>query len=234
MENWFPGMLIKYPFLPVYLIAVLVALWRYPRYFDTPMRYFPVLLMYTLATEVLGSFTIEYDEISLFVNDLFRNYNWLIYNIYMILFTLYFAQVYYRVIHKTSHRNLILASAGGFLFVSVLNAQFQSFQFEMQLWSYLAGSVVLVLASVFYLLHRKKRSGRLFSDRDLLSWVSLGLALFYTGFIPITLIRNYNSLYQLADPLLIRIILQALIFIMYACIIVGFLRMRNLRAFLNQ
>ncbi len=233
MENWFPGLLLKYPFLAVYLLAVLAALWRYPRYFDTPMRYFPVLLMYTLATEILGILTIEYNEISLFVNDLFRNYNWLIYNIYLILFTVYFVQVYYRVIQKTSHRNLILASAGGFLFVCALNSQLQSFQFEMQLWSYLTGSAVLVLGSVLYLVHRKKRSGRLFSDRDLLSWVSLGLALFYTGFIPVTLIRNYNSLYQLADPVVIRFLLQGLIFAMYGCIIVGFLRMRPFRAFLN-
>lgn len=234
MENWFPGMLIKYPFLPVYLIAVLVALWRYPRYFDTPMRYFPVLLMYTLATEVLGSFTLEYDEISLFVNDLFRNYNWLIFNIYMILFATYFLNVYYRVIHNRRHQQLLFWAGVFFLTVCLVNSVFQSFRYEMQLWSYLAGSTVLVLASILYLKHRRLSSGHLFSDRDLLSWVSLGLAIFYVGFFPITLIRNYNSLYQLADPLLIRILLQGLIFAMYACIIVGFLRMRTLRAFLSQ
>lgn len=234
MENWFPALLLKYPFLPVYLFAVLVALWRYPRYFDTQMRYFPVLLMYTLATEILGVLTIEYNEISLFVNDLFRNYNWLIYNIYLILFTLYFMHVYYQVIHKTSHRRMILLAAGSFLFVCALNLLFQSFRYEMQLAAYLAGSVVLVLASVLYLIHRRARSGRWFSDRDLLSWVSLGLAVFYSGFIPVTLIRNYNSLYQIADPAVVRIVLQGLIIAMYGCIIVGFLRMRNLRVYLNQ
>lgn len=234
MENWFPALLLKYPFLPVYLIAVLVALWRYPRYFDTPMRYFPVLLMYTLATEILGVLTIEYNEISLFVNDLFRNYNWLIYNIYLILFTLYFVHVYYQVIQKTGHRRLILTAAGGFLFICALNPLFQSFRYEMQLASYLSGSAVLVLASVLYLIHRKARSGRWFSDRDLLSWVGVGLAIFYAGFIPVTLIRNYNSLYQIANPIVIRIVLQGLIMIMYGCIIIGFLRMRPLRVFLNQ
>lgn len=234
MENWFPALLLKYPFFPVYLFAVLVALWRYPRYFDTQMRYFPVLLMYTLATEILGVLTLEYSEISLFVNDLFRNYNWLIYNIYLILFTSYFLHVYYQVIEKTGHRRMILFAAGGFLFICALNPLFQSFRFEMQLASYLSGSAVLVLASVLYLIHRRARSGRWFSDRDLLSWVSLGLAIFYAGFIPVTLIRNYNSLYEIANPTVIRIVLQGLIIVMYGCIIVGFLRMRPLRAFLNQ
>ena len=234
MENWFPALLLKYPFLPVYLFTVIVALWRYPRYFDTPMRYFPVLLMYTLATEILGVMTIEYNEISLFVNDLFRNYNWLIYNIYLILFTLYFLHVYYQVIQKTSHRRLILIAAGGFLFFCALNPLFQSFRYEMQLASYLAGSAVLVVASVLYLIHRRARSGRWFADRDLLSWVSVGLAIFYAGFIPLTVIRNFNSLYQLLDPIIIRILLQGLIMVMYGCIIVGFLRMRSLRVFIQQ
>lgn len=234
MENWFPALLLKYPFLPVYLCAVLVALWRYPRYFDTPMRYFPVLLMYTLATEILGVMTIEFNEIGLFANDLFRNYNWLIYNIYLILFTLYFMHVYYQVIPKTSHRRLILIAAGGFLFIYALNPLFQSFRYEMQLASYLAGSAVLVLASVLYLIHRRARSGRQFSDRDLLSWVSVGLTVFYTGFIPLSVIRNSISLYQLVDPTIIRILLQGLIIVMYGCIIVGFFRMRTLRVFLSQ
>jgi hypothetical protein len=62
----------------------------------------------------------------------------------------------------------------------------------------------------------------------------VGLAIFYTGFIPVTIIRNFNSLYQLADPTVIRLVLQGLIIIMYGCFIAGFLRMRSLRVFLNQ
>ena len=53
---------------PLYALTLLVALIKYPKYYSTPLKYFPILLMYTFLTELLGYFTKNYEvfHISIF------------------------------------------------------------------------------------------------------------------------------------------------------------------------
>ena len=45
---------IKQPYYILYAAVVGVSIWKYPRYYDTPVRYLPILFMYTLLTEIIG------------------------------------------------------------------------------------------------------------------------------------------------------------------------------------
>ncbi|WP_420593018.1 hypothetical protein [Robiginitalea biformata] len=228
------SLLLKYPFLPVYLVTVFLAIWRYPRYFDTLLRLLPVLFTYTLATEILGIITYEFTEFSIFLNEFFSYYNWLIYNVYLLIFCGYFFFVYYRVIPWRAARTAILIGSALLAIAALINPLYQSFQYEVQLGTYITGSAVLVVSSMMYLIYRRSVSGRAFTDRDLLSWISLGIAIFYSGFIPITIYRNMHAPTGLMDPVVVTRILQVLIFVMYGCILVGLWRMRPQRVFLSN
>ncbi|MBC2839771.1 hypothetical protein H7F20_10540 [Robiginitalea sp. SC105] len=224
---------VKYPFLPVYLATVILSVWRYPRYFDTVLRFLPIFFMYTLVTEITGVVTYEFVDFSIFLNELFSYYNWLIYNVYLIVFCGYFYFVLYRVIPWRAARIGILAGSVLVALTALINPLYQSFQYEVQLGTYIAGSTILILSAGCYLAYRRSVSGRWFTDRDLLSWISVGIILFYSGFIPITIIRNTYAVTETVNPAVNRI-LQFLIFAMYGCFLAGLWRMRRQRVFLNQ
>jgi hypothetical protein len=226
----FLDIVIEYPFLPIYCLTVALAIWRYPRYFDTPLRYFPILLMYTLVNEILGVLIKQYDQISIFFNDFFQNYNWLIYNIYTIIFYLYFYYVLRSYLKKKRHKEIIKAGASVFVLASVINPFFQSFFFETQVLSYIVGGLVLIIAAVLYFNQLKAKFQTWFLQNHLLSWIAVGLLIFYTGFIPVLVVRHYNALNNLNDPPFIRVLLISLIFSMYVCFSIGFVKMRRRQA----
>ncbi|WP_297793878.1 hypothetical protein [uncultured Eudoraea sp.] len=217
--------ILEYIYLPLYGIVLLLSLWRYPRYYDTPLRFLPVLLMYTFLTEILGQFIRENDEISLIFKEIYYNNNWLIFNIYNIVFFLYFYFVYYSYVSNKNHRKLIKAGAVVFLVISIVNLFFQSFATKPQLASYIAGALILISCIFFYRRHLKKHFGVSFLKRDLLSWLSLGILIFYVGYLPIKISRNYPELYEFGTWL--REAHLILIVAMNVCFAYGFINMRR-------
>jgi len=65
---------------PLYAVALLMALIRYPKYYSSPLKYFPVLLMYTFLTELLGYFTKNYEVFHISIFTTIVNHNVIIYN----------------------------------------------------------------------------------------------------------------------------------------------------------
>ncbi|MEM6540217.1 MAG: hypothetical protein AAF634_03605, partial [Bacteroidota bacterium] len=65
-----------------------MSVFHYRKYFDTVLRYFPLIIAYTFFNELLGN-VIRYNE-----NFAFRtestDSNQIIYNIYIIIFFLFF------------------------------------------------------------------------------------------------------------------------------------------------
>ena len=227
------SLLAKYPFLPLYGIAVGFSIWRFPRYFDTVLRLLPIFLMYTLLTELLGVITYEFDEISFFKNDTYRYYNWLIYNIYMLLFSGYFLFVFYRANPVPRARKTAVASMGLLAIISLANPFFQSFMHEMQVGTYLTGGMLLLVHAGLYLKYRARSSGHRFANRDLLSWIALGLILFYLGFIPVTIHRNVLEAPGFIPQGFLRPLINVLIYLFYGWFIIGFWRMQVARRYLK-
>ena len=106
-------LILENAFIPVYGITVAVALWRYRRYFDTVFKFLPILLMYTFLTELAGLIFKTYEEWDLVFSDLLHYNNWVIYNIYNIIFFAYFIYVYWISVKIEKYRRVILV--GGLL-----------------------------------------------------------------------------------------------------------------------
>jgi len=223
----FLEVILENPFLPVYLITVAVALWRYPRYFETPLRYFPILLMYTLVTELWGVLIKYYDQFDLFLNEFFQNYNWLLYNVYTVISYFYFYYIFWCYVQNENHKKIITVGAIAFVLTSIVNLFINSFLLEPQVFAYIIGALVLVIAAFLYFLNLRTKFQTWFLKNDLVSWIGAGILIFYTGIIPIHITKYYNARYGLNDASYIHTMLLLLIFGMYLCFIIGFLRMER-------
>ena len=220
---------LEYYFLWIYGIALLVALWRYPRYYDTPLKYFPLLLMYTLLNETFGALIYLNEQIRLIFSDFFSFYNWAIFNIYGIIFYLYFFYVYWCYISNTTHKKIIVYAGITYVIASIVNPFFQNFILESQLYAYILGALFLICIALLYFSDLKTKYNNWFLKKDLLSWLSLGVIIFYIGYIPIKILRHYEVFDTPGEATFIRNIHWGLILIMYACFVFGFLLMRRRR-----
>lgn len=221
--NWF-DLFLERSFLPLYGITVIVSILRYRKYYDTPLKYFPILLMYTFLNELLGAL-IRYNEFEFVFNEVYRNNNLIIYNIYSIVFFLYFFYVYYMYIKEQLYRKIIAVGSGLFILVAILNPFFQAFLYESQVFTYLTGSLVLIVILLLFFIYTRETFGSWFRDRSIMSWLSLGMFIFYLLYMPIKWIRYERAAEQLNDIPMVRRLHLILILIMYCSIVIGFLRM---------
>lgn len=209
-----------------YAMALIVSIVKYKNYFDTALKYLPILIGYTLITEILGLLIRDYDDIQIVYIEGYSFYNNLIFNIFDIVFFLYFFYVYWGTINNKLFKKVIKLGAIFFILISCINPFFQDFVLFPQIWASSLGSTVLIACILFYF--RQLRSNTQNSyHRDLLFWISIGFLVFYT-FYPFILLTGYfdPELYQ---KLYIRRILHLLIAIMYSCIILGFVLMKRIQ-----
>ena len=214
-------------FVPLYAITALLALVKYPKYYTTSLKYLPIIFAYTFFNELLGILILRNEEFSLFMNDRYSYYNVVIYNIYSIIFYLYFYYVFWDHLQNEKHKALVLRAGLLFIIVSIINPIFQNFMLEAQVYTYVVGALILLTCIVLYLLQLKKSGPTYSLKRDLLAWLSLGLSIFYIGYLPIKINRHYNAIHGLSEYVHLRKIHLSLILVMYTCFIIGFLRMRR-------
>ena len=210
----------------LYSITVVVAIFRYPRYFDSPLKYFPILLTYTFLNELLGKIIYDYEDVRLVLGPIFYN-NWIIYNIYNLIFFLYFYLIFRSYIKNEQHKRWILYGIIILLITSFINLFLQDFTYEPQIYAYIVGGIILIISVILHALQLRLSTGKWFSQYNLLSWISLGLLSFYGGYIPIKIIRQYYAYEGLIEHPAIRTIHIALILFMNVCFILGFLKMRR-------
>ncbi|MCW5517842.1 hypothetical protein [Muriicola sp. Z0-33] len=219
----------EYYILWIYSITLFVALWRYPRYYDSPLKFFPLLLMYTLLNETFGALIYRNEQIRLIFSDYYSFYNWAIYNVYGIIFYLFFFYVYWCYISNSSHRKLIVYGSILYGVASIINPFFQNFLLESQLYSYILGALILICLGALYFLDLKSKYDKWFLRKDLLSWLSLGVIIFYLGYIPIKILRHYEVFLAPGEAIVIRNIHWGLILLMYGSFVLGFVLMRRRR-----
>ncbi|EAR00046.1 hypothetical protein [Maribacter sp. HTCC2170] len=214
-------------FLAFYALALVFSLVTYKKYFDTVLKYLPILITYTLITEILGLLIRDVEEIQIVYLDGYSYYNLLIYNIFDIIFFLFFFYVFWIVLYAKRFKRLIKYGGILFIIVSLVNPFFQDFVLSPQLFASTVGSVVLIACIWFYFIQLKSNQ-EIRNNRDLLFWISIGLLVFYSFYPFIFIIGHYDhGLYQ---ELYIRQILHLLIAFMYSCFILGFLlAKRNVR-----
>ncbi|WP_088341661.1 hypothetical protein [Robiginitalea sediminis] len=229
-----PGWLIEYlwgePFLAVYLLAVIFSLWKYRKYYDTPLRFLPVLLMYTLLTELMGMIIRDNAEYSLNLTEFYFNNNWLIFNIYNLIFFLYFLYVYRLYLQRDRWKKIAWAGTAVFVLTSGINALMEDFRIVSQLYSYTVGGLWMILLSGAYLYQQWKLRFQIPQRRNLLVWISLGILVFYTGYLPIKYLRfSIVTMDSDASLALLRTFHLGLIYFMYGSFLLGFLLLKRMK-----
>ena len=211
-------------FIIFYGIALVYSIVKYKFYFDTPLRFFPIIIGYTLLSEILGYFIRDFEGFQLIYMEGYSYYNQLIYNIFDIIFFLYFYYVFWHAVSKDSNKKLIKYGSIFFIVASVINPFFQDIMIFPQLLAIIAGSILLLLSIVLYLLEgksqveTKKRSNLMF-------WICIGLFVFYI-FYPIIMAMGVLD-YDLYKHFGLHGLLRILITFMYGCFIIGFARLKR-------
>ena len=214
-------------YIPLYGITFLISLWRYPKYYDSPLKFLPVLLLYTFLNELLGEIVKDSPEYNLGYQNMYSYYNIVIYNIYNIVFFLYFYYIFRCHIMKRGHRKSITIGSCIFVIICLVNPFLQNFVIDPQLYSYISGSVMLIYCIILYFIEILGSSKILYIKEDLLFWISIGLLLFYVGYIPIKLTRYFFAVENVDIYMNLRRVHLILIIIMYGCFINGFIWMKR-------
>lgn len=149
------------------------------------------------------------------------------YSTYITFFILrLFFYLFMKAIEEVKFKNYIKIGIGIFwifylgdlIFTDIINESFTK--------SYIAGAGVLIFSITLYYISILQSSLVLVVRNDLLFWISVGLFLFYIGYLPIKIIRswyyNFNSFFEL-----LQLIQFSLIIIMYLCFLTGFLWMKK-------
>lgn len=208
-------------YIPLYFIVWLVAVFKYRSYFDTPLKYFPVYLMYTFLTELLGYFIKYHEEFQFFSDERYNWHNVIIYNIYSVITFLFFYYIYWRVLKIAKHKKWVKYGTIIAMLSYVVSLFFQD-PLHMNLYyaDLLASTILLVLIGLYF--KEKKDEGPLQPMKyNLMFWTSLGLVVFHLIF-PYLFVIGYEApkiwaKYQL------RQVLQVLILFMYGTFMLGFI-----------
>ena len=202
----------------VYLITLIIAVRHYRKYFDTELKFFPVIIAYTFFNELLGYF-IRYSENFAFFNE-FTSANDLIYNIYALIFFGYFYFVYVKLISKVKHKRLVKAFSILVFVVFFINAIFMN-PLRISLYYALSlASFVLAFTIVLYFKSRNEWRWKL-ERHNLVTWVSIGLFFFYLIFPFFYLIGYLKP--QVWYEYNLQIILRINIVIMNILFCIGFI-----------
>lgn len=216
-------------FLPLYAITWVFSIIRLPKYFDSTLKYLPIIIGYTLFTEILGALVYNIEDFTFFSEEKYSSYTLLIYNLYDLIFFPFFLYVYWKSISNNKTKEVI--KYGGMLFIlTIIINSFIANPMKYELWyAYLVGALLIIFSTLTYL--NSLLSKATFSDlsKNLLVWVSIGLLIFHLGYLPITIFKNAHLELTTQDFANVRKILVGLIFIMYGCFFFGFMRMKRFK-----
>lgn len=209
-------------FVVIYGLTLLVAILTYRKYFDTILKYFPILIVYTFFNELLGYFIRYYPNFSFFSELPKHGQNDIIYNIYDLIYFGFFFFVYWKLNQTTIYKKWIKIAAL-LAFSSYLISAFFQNPFEMTLfYATSLSSSILVFCIILYFLDKKKQKEDFIQPNNLMFWVSIGQFVFYTVF-PVIFLTGFLK-FDLWVKYNLITVLRILIIIMYSIFIIGFLK----------
>ena len=208
-------------YVPLYLITWIVAVIKYRSYFDTPLKYFPMLIIYTFFTELLGVI-IKYNNNFQFFSD--GRYSWhnvIIYNVYQIVFFLFFFEVFRKVIKRQVLKKQIRYLSIFCLMAYIINAMVYNPLHNQTTYGHIIGSIIMLYILVIYFREKYMEEIPYPLKDNLLFWISMGLAVFYSIFPVISII--YLLKLDIGAQIYFRPLLLTAIVLMYCLIIIGLL-----------
>lgn len=200
----------------LYVGVFVVAILKYPLYRKTSLKFFPIVLLITILAEFSGRY----------VRDIYELPNAIIYNIYYIFYFSLLIYIFKNVIDVEKFKIYIRIGIGVYWLFYLKDWLFTDFIERGFLVSYFVGAGVLVFAIILYYVSILQSSLVLVVKNDLLFWVSVGLFLFFIGYVPIKIIRTI--FYESSNFFELLITIQlSLIIVMYLFFLIGFLWMRK-------
>jgi hypothetical protein len=211
-----------------YGIAIFVAIFRYPKYFDTPLRFFPIFLMYTFLNELFAYLIHNGSNFfNPFLKDIYEDNNLILYNFYNIIFFTYFFYIYWHFTKTQQYKNYIKYAGYSFLIVAVINIIYQNFFTEQQIITFTYGSTILISGITLYLKEHKSILRKKIIKYSLLFWLSIGLLIFHFFYIPIKVYYNFTDFKDINLFYNIKRVHLFLICIMYSFFIYGFIQTKG-------
>ncbi len=208
----------------LYPITLVIALYRYRLYYDGLLRYFPILIAYTLLSEILGFMIREFEAFQIVDSVQYPYANNYVFNIYDIVSFLYFYFIFWNSVNKEEYKNLILYGAILYVMAVCINAVYQDAIIFPQVFASMIGSLLLVMSILLFLI---EGSSNHLKEKNLLIWISSGLLIFHLFFPPILFVGHfYIELYMRFHLKQVHLLL---IVLMYACFIIGFLNLRAIK-----
>ncbi|WP_010517885.1 hypothetical protein [Croceivirga radicis] len=207
-------------FLALYAITWFISLFTFRKYFDTSLKYFPILLAYTFFTELLGCMVIYFEDFQLIYDTKATFHSSSIYNIYHFIYYIYFLIVLQKSLAVSKHKKLIYLFIAIFVLVNILNLFIQDPRTTSMVYAYLAGTVLLLITLVIYFKHLITIRNKFVFKYNLLAWISIGLVVFHGIYFPIKIIKEFfTDLYAAA----FRDIHIAIVICMYILFCIGFI-----------
>jgi hypothetical protein len=208
-------------YVPLYLITWIIAVYRYRRYFDTTLKYLPILIIYTFFTELLGILIKYHKDFQFFSDYRYDWHNVIIYNIYQIVTFLFFYWVYWKTLKNKSSKKMIKYGAYLCSLSYLVSIFFQNPLHRQLDYAHIVGSFILIFAIILYFKEKKSEDNPYPQKHNLLYWVSMGLFVFYALF-PFLILSGYFKL-SISTQYHLRVILLTLIVLMYTLFIIGLL-----------
>lgn len=218
-------MLEQVHFLLIYGITLLISMITYKKYFNTILKYLPIIIVYTLLNELLGYFIRYTDYFSFFSISEYNKANDIIYNIYDIVFFGFFYYVFWKVLKSKKSKNWILFGSVISLAAYIVSTIFQN-PFLVSL--YYANAIscwILFCFTLLYFFQLKEKWDWKIQQHNLMLWISIGLAVFHL-FFPFVFTTAYFN-YDIWQTYHLQSILKFLIVIMYSFFCVGFILCRQ-------
>ncbi len=204
-------------FMPIYVAALILSIYKYHYYYNTILKYFPVFIAYTILTEIMGLLIRDVDQFQIVYIQEYSYFNSLVFNIYDLFFFGYFYFIFWKTLVNKKHKAIIKYGVWVYAIASIANAFFENFIIWPQLYASIVGSLVLIIGIICYLKEHHQKNKR---TSDLLVWISIGLLIFNLFFPPIFYLGLSNhEVYQAWN---LRQVHYMLIIVMYICIIIGF------------
>lgn len=204
--------------MTLYASVFVISLIKFPLYRHTTLKLLPIILFLTMITEYLGYYLkdVVYD-IPL---------NKFIYNLYYLIHFSFFFYIFMRMIENDRFKKNIKIGLVIFWLFFLSDLVFAGIFQSSFARTYIAGAAILIFCIILYYISILQSSLVLVIKNDLLFWVSVGLFLFYIGYIPIKIIKTWfykpDSFFEF-----LLVIQFSLIIVMYLFFLTGFLWMKK-------
>ncbi|MCB0464832.1 MAG: hypothetical protein KDC78_04020 [Aequorivita sp.] len=210
--------ILKNTYLILYVIVFVISLIKLPLYKHTPLKLLPIILFLTMITEYIGFYLKDVaHDIPL---------NFFVYNTYYLIHFSFFFYIFMRMVENDRFKKNIKISLIIFWLFFLSDLVFTGIFEDSFTRTYIAGAGILIFCIILYYISILQSSLVLVVKSDLLFWVSVGLFLFYIGYIPIKIIKTW--FYKPDSFFEILLMIQfSLVNIMYLFFLTGFLWMKK-------